>query len=41
MTVKEKAYESYNRDQGLVYRGKELINEVMLKAGFAKAYGCE
>lgn len=36
VTVKEKAYEPYNRDQGLVYAGDKLINEIMLKEGWGR-----
>ena len=36
VTVKELAYEPYNRDQGLVYLGKQLINEIMLKEGWGR-----
>jgi len=36
VTVKELAYEPYNRDQGLVYLGKSLINEIMLKEGWGR-----
>jgi len=36
VTVKELAYEPYNRDQGLVYLGNQLINEIMLKEGWGR-----
>lgn len=36
VTIKEKAYEPYNRDQGLVYAGDKLINEIMLKEGWGR-----
>jgi len=36
VTVKELAYEPYNRDQGLVYLGSQLINETMLKEGWGR-----
>lgn len=36
VTVKEIAYEPYNRDQGLVYLGSKLINEIMLKEGWGR-----
>lgn len=34
VTVKEWAYEPFNRRQGLVYQGEKLINEVMIKEGW-------
>lgn len=34
--VKEKTYEPYNRDHGLVYAGNKLINEIMLKEGWGR-----
>lgn len=37
VTVKETAYESYNRDQGLVYLlGGKLVNETILKEGWGR-----
>ncbi|MDZ4229332.1 MAG: thermonuclease family protein [Patescibacteria group bacterium] len=36
VTVKELTYEPYNRDQGLVYLGNQLINETMLKEGWGR-----
>lgn len=36
ITVKEKAYEPYNRTQGLVYTGSRLINEIMIKEGWGR-----
>ncbi len=36
VTIKEIAYEPYNRDQGLVYQGNRLINEIMIKEGWGR-----
>ena len=31
MTVKELTFEEFNRQNGLVYQGSKLINEVMIR----------
>jgi len=38
VTVKELTYEEYNRDNGLVYQGNKLINEIMVKEGWGRLH---
>lgn len=36
VVVRELAYEPFNRDQGLIYQGNKLINEIMLREGWGR-----
>ena len=38
VTVKELTYEEFNRHNGLVYQGKQLINETMIKEGWGRLH---
>lgn len=38
VTVKELTYEPNNRDNGLVYQGNQLINEIMIKEGWGRLH---
>jgi len=38
VTVKELAYEPNNRDNGLVYQGGKLINEIMIREGWGRLH---
>lgn len=38
VTVKELTYEPNNRDNGLVYQGNKLINEIMIKEGWGRIH---
>jgi micrococcal nuclease len=38
VTVKELSYEPNNRDNGLVYQGGRLINEIMIKEGWGRLH---
>ena len=38
VTVKELTFDEYNRDNGLVYQGNQLINETMIKEGWGRLH---
>lgn len=38
VTVKELTFEEYNRHNGLVYQGNQLINETMIKEGWGRLH---
>ena len=38
VTVKELTFEEFNRHNGLVYRGNQLINEIMIKEGWGRLH---
>lgn len=38
VTVKELTFEEFNRHNGLVYQGNQLINEIMIKEGWGRLH---
>lgn len=38
VTVKELTFEEFNRDNGLVYQGNQLINEIIIKEGWGRLH---
>lgn len=38
VTVKELTFDEFNRDNGLVYQGNQLINEIMIKEGWGRLH---